>query len=217
MYGKFRHSTRPAERSSKQNLRRPRQGIPSSRPRERGGTMGHNLERPPARSSPREGDPRRRRERRHDQEALRLDRRRVDRGQPPRLPRPALHDRGRRGVHQRRHPLRRDDPPERRSTGRRSRSCSTRRASSPASRSTRARSRSRSRQGETVTEGLDGLRERLEEYRGLGARFAKWRATYSIGDGSRASTASGRTRTRSPATRRSARRRGSCRSSSPRC
>jgi fructose-bisphosphate aldolase class I len=27
---------------------------------------------------------------------------------------------------------------------------------------------------------LDGLRERLEEYRGLGARFAKWRATYSI-------------------------------------
>src|SRR5215831_13469521 len=30
--------------------------------------------------------------------------------------------------------------------------------------------------GETVTEGLDGLRERLEEYRQLGARFAKWRA-----------------------------------------
>src|SRR5688572_9876624 len=38
-------------------------------------------------------------------------------------------------------------------------------------------------EGETVTEGLDGLRGRLEEYRGLGARFAKWRATYSIGDG----------------------------------
>ena len=38
-------------------------------------------------------------------------------------------------------------------------------------------------EGETVTEGLDGLRERLEDYRGLGARFAKWRATYSIGDG----------------------------------
>jgi fructose-bisphosphate aldolase class I len=35
-------------------------------------------------------------------------------------------------------------------------------------------------EGETVTEGLDGLRERLAEYRGLGARFAKWRATYSI-------------------------------------
>jgi fructose-bisphosphate aldolase, class I len=32
---------------------------------------------------------------------------------------------------------------------------------------------------ETVTEGLDGLRERLVEYRGLGARFAKWRATYT--------------------------------------
>ena len=35
---------------------------------------------------------------------------------------------------------------------------------------------------ETITEGLDGLRARREEYRGLGARFAKWRATYSIGD-----------------------------------
>ena len=34
---------------------------------------------------------------------------------------------------------------------------------------------------ETITEGLDGLRERLEEYRGLGARFAKWRATYVVG------------------------------------
>jgi fructose-bisphosphate aldolase, class I len=37
-------------------------------------------------------------------------------------------------------------------------------------------------EGETVTEGLDGLRERLAEYRGLGARFAKWRATYTITD-----------------------------------
>jgi fructose-bisphosphate aldolase class I len=33
---------------------------------------------------------------------------------------------------------------------------------------------------ETITEGLDGLRDRLAEYRELGARFAKWRATYSI-------------------------------------
>jgi fructose-bisphosphate aldolase, class I len=37
--------------------------------------------------------------------------------------------------------------------------------------------------GETVTEGLDGLRERLAEYHELGARFAKWRATYFIGEG----------------------------------
>lgn len=37
--------------------------------------------------------------------------------------------------------------------------------------------------GETVTEGLDGLRGRFEEYRDLGARFGKWRATYSIGVG----------------------------------
>jgi fructose-bisphosphate aldolase class I len=36
--------------------------------------------------------------------------------------------------------------------------------------------------GETITEGLDGLRERFAEYRELGARFAKWRATYSISD-----------------------------------
>jgi fructose-bisphosphate aldolase class I len=35
--------------------------------------------------------------------------------------------------------------------------------------------------GETVTEGLDGLRARFEEYRALGARFGKWRATYSVG------------------------------------
>jgi fructose-bisphosphate aldolase class I len=35
--------------------------------------------------------------------------------------------------------------------------------------------------GEKVTEGLDGLRARLEEYRGLGARFAKWRAVITIG------------------------------------
>ncbi len=34
--------------------------------------------------------------------------------------------------------------------------------------------------GETVTEGLDGLRERLAEYRELGARFAKWRAVIDI-------------------------------------
>lgn len=37
-------------------------------------------------------------------------------------------------------------------------------------------------EGETVTEGLDGLRERLAEYSELGARFAKWRATYTITD-----------------------------------
>jgi fructose-bisphosphate aldolase class I len=37
--------------------------------------------------------------------------------------------------------------------------------------------------GETVTEGLDGLRGRLSEYRELGARFAKWRAVIGIGKG----------------------------------
>jgi len=38
-------------------------------------------------------------------------------------------------------------------------------------------------QGETITEGLDGLRERLAEYHKLGARFAKWRAVIDIGSG----------------------------------
>ena len=37
--------------------------------------------------------------------------------------------------------------------------------------------------GEKVTEGLDGLRERLAAYFKLGARFAKWRAVITIGDG----------------------------------
>ena len=37
--------------------------------------------------------------------------------------------------------------------------------------------------GEKITEGLDGLRERLAEYRELGARFAKWRAVITIGKG----------------------------------
>ena len=36
--------------------------------------------------------------------------------------------------------------------------------------------------GEVVTEGLDGLRERLKEYAQLGARFAKWRAVITIGE-----------------------------------
>jgi len=37
-------------------------------------------------------------------------------------------------------------------------------------------------EGEVVTEGLDGLRERLAEYHKLGARFTKWRGVYSIGE-----------------------------------
>ena len=37
--------------------------------------------------------------------------------------------------------------------------------------------------GEKVTEGLDGLRDRLAEYSQMGARFAKWRAVIALGDG----------------------------------
>src|SRR5450631_2809765 len=36
--------------------------------------------------------------------------------------------------------------------------------------------------GEKITEGLDGLRERLQEYFQMGARFAKWRAVIAIGE-----------------------------------
>ena len=102
-----------------------------------------------------QGHPRRRRERRHDQEALRLDRRRVDRGQPARIPRAALHHRGRRGVHQRRDPLRRDDPPVR--VGRDAVPEAARaRGSSPGSRSTWARSRSPARPARPSPRGSTG-------------------------------------------------------------
>ena len=37
--------------------------------------------------------------------------------------------------------------------------------------------------GERITEGLDGLRARLQDYARMGARFAKWRAVLGIGDG----------------------------------
>ena len=37
--------------------------------------------------------------------------------------------------------------------------------------------------GEKITDGLDGLRDRLAEYAHLGARFAKWRAVITVGDG----------------------------------
>ncbi len=38
-------------------------------------------------------------------------------------------------------------------------------------------------EGETVTEGLDGLADRLKEYAGLGAKFSKWRGVYTIAEG----------------------------------
>lgn len=37
--------------------------------------------------------------------------------------------------------------------------------------------------GEKITEGLDGLRDKLMEYKGLGVKFAKWRAVITIGEG----------------------------------
>ena len=87
-----------------------------------------------------------------------------------------------------------------------------------ASRSTQGAKPLAHAEGETVTEGLDGLRAAA---RGVPrARRPLREVARDVLDHAtrcRASTASGRTRTRSPATRRSARRRGSSRSSSPRC
>ena len=68
--------------------------------------------------------------------------------------------------------------------------------------------------GEMVTEGLDGLRDRLAEYYGLGAKFAKWRAVINIADGIRQLPVWRPTRMRWPAMRRCAKRPRSCRSSS---
>ena len=64
-----------------------------------------------------------------------------------------------------------------------SRSCSPRAASCPGIKVDAGAKALAGFPGETVTEGLDGLRERLAEYRGLGARFAKWRAVIDIGAG----------------------------------
>ena len=94
-----------------------------------------------------QGDPRRGREHRNDQEALRRDRRRVDRGEPPRLPRASLHDARRRGRTSAASSSSTRRSASTRPTARRSRSCSRRRGSSPGSRSTRVQSRSPSHRG----------------------------------------------------------------------
>ena len=53
----------------------------------------------------------------------------------------------------------------------------------PASRLTHGAKDMAGHPGEKITEGLDGLRDRLREYFNMGARFAKWRAVIAIGDG----------------------------------
>lgn len=68
--------------------------------------------------------------------------------------------------------------------------------------------------GELVTEGLDGLRARLEEYYTLGARFAKWRAVITIGEDIPSGTCIEPTRMRWRVMPRCARSRAWCRWSS---
>jgi len=71
--------------------------------------------------------------------------------------------------------------------------------------------------GEKVTEGLDGLRDRLAEYSRMGARFAKWRAVIAVGDSIPSGAASTPTRMRWLTTPRFARTRDWFRSSSRKC
>ena len=116
-----------------------------------------------------------------DQEALRFDRARVDRGEPARVPGHAVHDAGARGFGQRRHPLRRDAAPEL-ADGTPFAELLAGKGIIPGIKVDTGTKDIAGAPGEKVTEGLDGLRERLEEYKGLGARFAKWRAVITIGE-----------------------------------
>ena len=150
-----------------------------------------------------------------DQEAVHVDRRRVDRGDPPRLPRAAVHHAGRRRVHQRRDPVRRDDPPDGRPTA------AVRRVLEPGivpgikvdagAQAARA-ARARDHRGPRRAARAPG------EYRELGARFAKWRAVITIGDGHPERVLHRGERPRARALRGALPGgRASCRSSSPRC
>ena len=86
-------------------------------------------------------------------------------------------------VHQRRHPVRRDHPPEelRRDAARRG---PPDQGIIPGIKVDTGAKPLAGSPEETVTEGLDGLRDRLAEYHGMGARFAKWRAVIHITDDS---------------------------------
>ena len=141
---------------------------------------------------------------------------------PPRrtrrsVPGNAVHGTRHRRAHQRRDPVRRDAAPEDPGRRRRSRSCWPKLGIVPGIKVDTGAKPLAGFPGETITEGLDGLRERLAEYHKLGARFAKWRAVIDIGAASRPRSRSRPTRMRSRATRRSARRRASCRSSNRKC
>ena len=155
---------------------------------------------------------------RHDQEALRCDRRRIDRGQPPRLSRAAVPLEGRDvEEHLRRDPLRRDDLAE----------GEGRHAAGQADRAGRLHSRHQGRRRHAAAAGLP---ERTDHRRPRQARRAPEEilrpgcALCEVARGDRhrrrafrATLRSTPTRMRSRATRRSARRRRSCRSSSRKC
>ena len=106
----------------------------------------------------------------------------VHRAEPARVPRDAVHHAGRGRVHQRRHPVRRDHPAEELRAGRRSPRSSPSQGIVPGIKVDTGAEPLAGSPEETVTEGLDGLRDRLAEYHGMGARFAKWRAVIRITD-----------------------------------
>ena len=123
----------------------------------------------------REGHPRCRRDHSHLDEAVRRARDPVDREQPSHLPGNAIYHPRRRRIHKRRHYAGRDHSSEKFRWH----------ATRPGALEPGHPSRHQGRHGakplagspnDTVTEGLDGLRDRLREYHGMGARFAKWRA-----------------------------------------
>jgi fructose-bisphosphate aldolase class I len=124
------------------------------------------------------------REHRHLQQALRgagHSRRPRTRGAP--IAKLIVCGAGPRWRHQRRDPVRRNDPAE--NDGRAPRSPGAADAGIvPGIKVDMGAKPLAGHPGQTVTEGLDGLRERFVEYHELGARFAKWRGVTAIGQGS---------------------------------
>ena len=131
----------------------------------------------------RQGHPGRRRVDRHDQEALRQDRARVHVRGAPRLPRAAVHRARRRQSTSRGVILYDETLRQQAADGTPFPQLLAARGILPGIKVDAGAKALAGFPGETMTEGLDGLRERLAEYRGLGARFAKWRAVIDIGAG----------------------------------
>jgi len=153
--------------------------------------------------------------RRHDQEALRRDQGRIDRGSAPRLSRTAVYRPWSRRSHRRRDPVRRNPSAEDpvRSSVRRGPGAAGHR---PRNQGGQGGEAAAGFPGDTITEGLDGLRERLAEYHQLGAGSPSGGPSSTSVLASRVASRSRPMPTRLRAMQRCARKRTSCQSSSPR-